>query len=145
MITMNPQWDEYLQTASKLILGRESYQKLLGKISAAIAEEYGLGTLFDFSKAIEDSTGLRISPTTLRNYRWVWDKTHDLGLPEDFPYRAYQAIAGSDDPKKWAKAIQEQGLTPSDVILGIKEEKGITDEKKKKVIKCPKCQNEFEV
>lgn len=138
---MKQDWNEYIEMVSNLVESREKYQKSLGQVSSTIASLYGSTALLDFAKEIEDATGRKISPTTLRNYRWVWEKTSALNLPEDFPYRAYQAIAGSKDPQGWANAVHKMGLSGDEVIHLIREEKGQIDRKKE--IICPECGNKF--
>ena len=130
------EWDERIEQASVIISSRENYQRTLGKLSYDIAAEYGVDKLNDFSNDIKERHGLSVAPSTLRNYRWVWDKTNELDLPEDLSYRTLQYIASSGRAKYWAKRIEKEGLSSPEVMRLIRMDKGL-DEKKKQMTICP--------
>ena len=113
---MNEEWDIYLVKVSELLEARENYQKILGRMAFEISEKYGPSLLADFSNDIKEGYGLSISPSTLRNYKWVWEKTNKLALPEDISYRTLQYIASSGKPEYWATKIKEEGLSSAMVF-----------------------------
>lgn len=126
-----------MQTASQLIESKENYQKKLGELSQSVVESMGREALPDFALQIEDMTGHRVSPTTLRNYAWVWFKTKELGLPDDISFSVCQLIAGTESPNKWAHMILKEGMSGPEVAKMIK------GEKPGKMIVCPLCGGQF--
>ena len=137
------EWDEYLQEAGIVLSSREKYQRVLGRVSSEIAKKYGPVALKDFAVAVKDTFGLSLSYMTLRNYRWVYDKTKELELPADIAYRTLQCITSSGRPEYWAKRINEDGLSSPEVYRMLREEKGLPVRKPQKTI-CPECTHEFE-
>jgi hypothetical protein len=138
-------WETYLVHASDLIENREKYQRILGRLSYDISKEFGPDKLSDFSRDLKEGYGLQISASTLKNYKWVYDKTHELDLPEDLSYRTLQYIASSGKPEFWATKIKNEGLSSAEVYHLIREDKGLD---KKKVVKmeiCPACGHEFQI
>lgn len=130
------QWDKYVSTTAELITTRETYQRQLGQIAATVQQLYGgLVALQKLSEDVKENSGLSLSPSTLRNYGWVYLQTMDLELPDDLSYRTLQYIAGSGDPKKWAERIEKEGLSSKEVYRLIREEKGMTI----KQLECPSC------
>lgn len=125
--------DEYIQQVASLVDNREKYQRKIGQIAYTVTELYGAHSLGDLSKEVEDATGRKISVSTLRNYRWVYERTMDLQLPEDLSYQALQRIAGSTDPKAWAKRVDKEGLSSAEVSRLLRKETP------KKVVICPNC------
>lgn len=75
----------------------------IGQIASTIVETDGLKGLQKFSDEIYEATGTRIAYQTLRNYKWVWEKTYEYNF-SNLNFRTLQKIA-SDNPKKWAKKI----------------------------------------
>lgn len=137
-------WDELIVQASNLIESREKYQRVLGKIAHDIANEYGFDKLNDFSRDLQETYGLSISPSTLKNYKWVHEKVSKLKLPEDLSYRTLQFIASSGRPKYWAKRIRKEGLSSPQVYRLLREEKGL-DKKVRKTVICSQCGYEVEI
>lgn len=133
-------WDEYLVEVTDLIDAREKYQRRLGQVASDIGSE----SLERFAEELLNTSGYKVSPTTLRSYRWVWEKTKDLQLPEDLPYRVYRELAGTEDPKEWADKIIKEGLSGPEAIRLIRISKGL-DKKKTKTIICAQCGNNIEV
>lgn len=117
---------------------REHYQRRLGKLASAIVEEYGTSKLDEFAAEVKEDYGLSLSPSTLRNYYWVYSKTKDLDLPEDLSYRTLQWISASVDPDYWAIRIREEGLSSAEVFKLMRKQKG-----KEETVKCPSCGVEF--
>lgn len=130
-------WDELLLQATSIIENRETYQRSLGQLASKVAEEYGQDRLKDFSREIKENYGLIISTSTLKNYRWVWEKTKELKLPEDLSYRTLQYIASSGNPEYWAERITKEGLTSPQVFKLMREEKGLPS--KKRAYICKAC------
>jgi hypothetical protein len=137
---MNNDWGDLIEEASKLIIGREKYQKTLGKLAAQIVQFHGAEALKGFAEDLSENTGYKVSPISLRNYGWVYLKTVDLHLPADIPFRIYQALAGVVDQAPYVKMIEE-GYSASEVIRKIREDKGYTKNDKK--IICPECGAQF--
>jgi hypothetical protein len=140
---MDDQWDKLIHKASTLIENREKYQRILGELAFKIAEEFGFSKLDDFSRDLREAYGLSISASSLKNYKWVHEKTHSLNFPKDISYRTLQYIASSGRPEYWANKIKNEGLSSPEVYRLIRIEKGLD---KKKVVKmniCPACGFEF--
>lgn len=125
-------WDEYVVKIADLLEKKENYYLVLMEISFEISEKYGNFALFDFAKAIEDNSGIKISPTTLRNYAWTYDKTRNLDLPREVPFGLRQKIAGREDRGPIAKLFS-QGWSVAAVANFIK------GKKKDKFVPCPNC------
>lgn len=128
--------DEYVQIASKLVESREKYQRRLGEIASKVTGAFGPNSLTTLSDAVLDATGRKLSISTLRNYRWVYERTVNLSLPEDLSYQVLQHIAMSDTPNVWAKRIEDEGLTSAQIMRLFRQDKP------KKVILCPSCGKE---
>lgn len=129
-------WQQFVTQIASLVDSRENYQKLLGQTASTIVNTYGNNALEKLASDVKESVGRVISVTTLRNYKWVWEKTSILNLPEDLSYRCLQAIAGSKTPDKYAKLVIE-GYSSNEIIKMIREEKGITP--KTKTFVCKNC------
>jgi hypothetical protein len=136
-------WEEYIRIVADAINVRENYQRSLGKVAHEITDRYGSESLKDFASEVKDTYGVSISASTLRNYRYVWERTSELDLPEDLSYRTLQYIASSENPKKWEKRINEEGLSSPEVYKLIREEKGL--DKKVKKVECPHCHEQIEL
>ena len=139
---MDDGFQEYVQQVATLVTSRETYQRSLGQTASTVVAMYGNDALIHLADQVAENSGVRISVTTLRNYKWVWEKTSSLNLPDDISYRCLQAIAGSKDPDKYAKLVAE-GLSSNEIIRLIHEEKGITP--KTKTYVCPNCGQENKV
>jgi hypothetical protein len=139
MNEIDESWNSYVQQIASLVDNRESYQKTLGQTASTVVELYGNEALLKLAADVEEVAGRKISPTTLRNYKWVWEKTSLLGLPEDLSYRCLQSIAGSKDPVKYANLVA-QGYSSNEIIRLIREDNGL---KESGLITCPVCGNQF--
>lgn len=133
---MDDGFQEYVQQVATLVTSRETYQRALGQTASTVVAMYGNEALVHLADQVAENSGVRISVTTLRNYKWVWEKTSALNLPDDISYRCLQAIAGSKDPDKYAKLISE-GLSSNEIIKMIREEKGLLP--KHKTFICKQC------
>jgi hypothetical protein len=133
---MDENFDQYVQTVATLVTSRESYQRSLGQTASTVVSMYGNEALVRLADEVAETSGVKISTTTLRNYKWVWEKTSILNLPDDLSYRCLQAIAGSKDPEKYAKLVEE-GLSSNEIIKMIREEKGLLP--KHKTFLCKQC------
>jgi len=140
---MNP-WEEKLQEASTLVENREHFQKKMGKLAYEISDLYGKDALAGFASEIQETYGLTISQSTLKNYAWVFEKTSKLELPADLSYRTLQYIASSGDPEMWAKRIKDEGLSSAEVYRLIREMKGLNQKTGKTVI-CNSCGAKIEI
>ena len=141
---MDNEFNGYVQQVADLVEKRENYQRFLGQVSSTVNELYGKEALLKLADEVEETTGRKISYTTLRNYKWVWERTCSLDLPEDLSYRCLQTIAGSDTPEKYADLIREKGYSSAEIIRLIREEKGLPNEKKKTYL-CKECGAENEI
>lgn len=139
----NDKWDQYVTTIGGYVISREKYQKVLGKLASQVAQEFGPAALIELASDIAENYGVRIGASTLRNYRYVWDKISHLQLPEDLSYRSLQAIASSKDPEGWANAVKEMGLSSAEVYRLIQQEKG--KKPKTRTIVCDNCGKELNV
>jgi len=129
--------DGYIKQLAKAIDTRENYQRIVGEIAYTVTDLYGGGALHDLASAVTDATGRSCSVSTLRNYRYVWERINTLDLPEDLSFHTLQLIAGSGDPEGWAKRIKEEGLTSTQVHRLFQEKKP------KKLLVCPSCGHEY--
>lgn len=126
---------EYVAQLSTIIDSRENYQRILGRIALEVSNQYGNVALDVLSEELKETQGNNISPITLRNYRWVEEKTGHLDLPEDISYRTRQAIAGTDDPQRWASKIKDEGISSAEAYYLIRG--------KPKAKVCPHCNEEI--
>ena len=115
------------------ITSRDNYQTTLGQAASAVKEKRGSGALRGLAEDVK-AFGRTVSPKTLRNYAWVWEKTGHFKLPADVTYRAKQEIAGTKNPEKWVRLL-EKGYSSAELVRLIKKSKGLKEKKKK----CPKC------
>lgn len=133
---MDENWNQYVSQIASLVDSRENYQRLLGQTASTIVATYGNDALIKLASDVKESVGRIVSVTTLRNYKWVWEKTSILGLPDDLSYRCLQAIAGSKNPNKYSELVK-QGYSSNEIIKLIREESGKTP--KTKIYTCKAC------
>ncbi len=129
------QWNDIVQESSALVKNKEKYQFRLGELVYIAYQERGPSVFQKMADEIEETEGIKISHRTLRNKKWVYEKTKDLGLPPDITYRVLQVISGTPNPMVWAKLITKHGYSGPEVVHLIREEKGY----KKKVYVCYSC------
>ncbi len=132
-------WDEIVLEMSSLVKNKETYQARLGELAFISYEQRGTAAFEDLAKQIEDTVGIKTSPKTLRNKKWVYEKTKDLKIPPDIAYHVLQKIAGMKNPEKWAKMIHE-GYSGAEIVRLIRIKKGF----KKKTTICGNCGNTVE-
>lgn len=130
------EWDTLVSTVATCVESREFYQKILGKVASSVGSKYGEKRIFQLSSSIEEMTGRKISPDTLRNYRWVWEKVGHLSIPDDVPYTAYKTLASTDHPEEWLQKMLDNGWSAAQLLREIKIAKG---ESPKKPHVCPNC------
>ena len=128
-------WEDIVQESSSLVRNKETYQHRLGELAYLAYAERGTAAYEELAKEIEDTVGVRTSHKTLRNKKWVYEKTKDLKIPPDIPYHVLQKISGTKDPKKWANLIIEEGYSGAEIARLIGIEKGT----KKRTIICSNC------
>lgn len=138
---MSKKWNEYIQLVADLLEKRENYQKTLGQVSSTVTELYGAHALRAFCEDLKE-TGLSISLQSLQHYRWTYDRTFDLNLPQDISYHVMSQIARTKDPQKWANLINDSGWSGPQVAREIKKELGGI---KPKIVTCPSCKTEFDL
>lgn len=133
------EWDSLILKVAELLTTREKYQRILGQIAYEIANDYGSYALEDFANEVKETHGIHISPSTLRNYEFVYRKTASLKLPDDLSYRTLQWIASSGQSELWADRIKKEGLSSAEVYRLIRESKGLG---KRKAYICVHCGKE---
>lgn len=128
-----------IQIGSFVVESNELRQKVLGRITSKMnAQE-----LREFSDNILDSTGYKISPASLQQYRWVWNTVSKFDLPADLAWTALRAIAGTRLPQYWANKTIENGWSSPQLIREIKLAEG--KEPKKRSVLCPDCGAKIEI
>lgn len=132
----NTGWDGYVQRIASLVENRENYQRLLGKTASIVVKDYGNEALIKLADDVKETSGRTISITTLRNYKWVWEKTSPFDLPEDLSFRCLQSLAASKNPEKYVQLIKE-GRSSSEIVRLIREERGLSNKTKKWI--CSSC------
>ena len=128
--------DDYVKIASELVEKREKYQRVLGEVATLVTKNFGSNALKTLSEEVENTTGRRISVSTLRNYRWVYERTSILNLPDDLSYHTLQLIASTDSPEEWAQKIANEGLSSPQVAR-------LLMKKREKTVTCPMCEHIF--
>jgi hypothetical protein len=94
---------------------KENHQRILGEITSKIAELKGFKAIDEFAHDVEDIHGKPVPANTLKHYKWVFENTKDLDLPDDLSYRNLIKIAKSGKGEYWAKRIKEEGLSSKEV------------------------------
>jgi hypothetical protein len=135
-------FDEYVQLVADFCSKRENYQRSLGQTASTVVSMFGNDSLVKLADEVAETSGVKISVTTLRNYKWVWEKTSVLGLPDDLSYRCLQAIAGSKDPNKYAELVK-QGYSSNEIIKLIREESGKPTKTKSYICNACGAQNQI--
>jgi hypothetical protein len=108
---MEHQLDQYATVLAQLLEKKEKYQLRVGEIVYNATQELGPSAIEEISERVKELEGRTFATSTLRNYRWCYDRTHKLNLPDDISYRVRQLIAASDNPLAWAERIIEEGLS----------------------------------
>lgn len=132
-------WEAKVGMAATLIENKEVYQKALGKLAASIPRgttKKGDGKLGEFAMAIENLTGRKTSPNSLRVYRRVYERLVGVieKIPADWPYRAWRVLADSESPLAYLEQAIKEGWSGSELVFEVHEREG-----KHKVRKCPAC------
>lgn len=131
-------WESEIAEVADIQEAKKNHQHKLGEIASRICKEAGADGLREFIETYKEINGTSLPFNTLRNYAWVYDKTHELELPEDLSYRALQYIASSGDPPGWARKVKELVLTSAEVCKMLRKEKGLPE---KKTVICKVCGN----
>jgi len=129
-------WDNYKAIVADHIEKREKYQKTLGQVAATVVETYGSNSLDGFAHEISENYGVKIAPSSLRNYAWVYNKTSELDLPEDITFQVYQLLASMKKKEEYAHKIVHEGLSSTEAVRMLKKAKGV---KKKPKFICKSC------
>lgn len=131
----NLDWNTLTGLASTIIENREMHQKVLGRIAAEAGGQYGDNLVEKLATAIYEQTGYKVSPSTLRGYRWVYERVGGLDIPPDLSFSCWKALAGAEDPEEWVTKATENGWSSSETIRNIRISQGKTP-----VVKlCPHC------
>ena len=131
-------WKDIVQESSALVKNKETYQLRLGELAFRAYQDRGTGAFEQLAQEIEEIEGIKVSPKTLRNKKWVYESVKGLGIPDDIPYHVLQKIAGSGDVSKWVNLIVEEGYSGAEVARLIMEKRGY----KKKSYICESCGKE---
>jgi len=133
--------DEQVQKFYDLIQAEKKFISSLWQMSYEIKSTLGMKGLIDLSEKSKETFGETMSPSTLRQYAWVHQKTKDLGLPEDLSFNIVRAIATIPDPVTLAQRIRDETLNSAEIWKIILKQKP----KKIKVVKCPSCGKEWQL
>ena len=119
-------WNTKVGLASDLIENHELYQKVLGRLAASLPEDKSIK---DFAHDLENMTGRRVAPESLRVYRRVYEKLKSVieRIPLDWSYRAWRALATMENPGEWIDRGVVEGLSSAQVVREIRQERGLDD------------------
>lgn len=126
-------WEDIVSVVSTATENRELYQKVLGKLAAESYRRNGNNSLGRLAKEVESMTGIKVSPASLETYSWVYRKLESImhKIPEDYSYRVWRTLAGTDNPGAILDRAIEDGLSGAE--LG----KQIRGEPERRL--CPHC------
>lgn len=127
-------FDSFVELAGDIVVKNELRQKLLGRLANELETNYGEKILEKLADEILNTTGYKISPSTLRAYRWVYQKVGHLDVPEDFKFHAWQVLSGTENPEEWLKKARDNGWSGGELVFNIRSSKG-----QKNIKTCPKC------
>jgi hypothetical protein len=137
MEEFNP--DTYVGLAAEIVEDKELSQKVLGKMAFNLDQRYGKKALPNLAKGIEDATGLKMSLSSLRAYKWVYGKLSSFldKIPPEFPYTAWRDLAGTPDPAAYLGKALAEGMSGAQLSRAIRQERQPT--KPPKTVQCPRC------
>src|SRR3990167_6220945 len=131
--------DDFIQAASIVADQKVYYPLLLGKLAFHLETTYGGKALEHFATSISEMTGRKVNPKSLNKYRWIYARTKDLPIPEDFSFRAIRMVAEDKDPTKAIKQALDKGWSSEETIFHLSQ----LVPKKEKIIICPSCKKPF--
>jgi hypothetical protein len=143
---LDPQFDmtefnteTYVGLAAEIVEDKELSQKVLGKMAYNLDQKYGKSALPDLAKGIEDATGLKMSLSSLRAYKWVYGKLSQVmdKIPPEFPYTAWRDLAGTEDPVGYLGRALAEGMSGAQLSRQIRLER--QPAKPPRTVQCPKC------
>jgi hypothetical protein len=108
-------------------------QRVLGKLAIQLGQLPTRTSLKDFSKDIG------VSYATLRVYKHIEEVFAGEYIPQDISFTSLLIISRQDDPKKTLREVLDHGLSNPEII------KSLGSYKHKKLLVCPKCNEEFSV
>lgn len=132
----NFDWNTLVEFGTYVIESKELHQKVLGRMCA----EMNQSQIEDMAKAITDGTGYKVTPSSLRQYRWVWSKIGKLDMPADLPWTAWRELAGTDNPEYWIERVVKDGLNASELKREIRITRG---QPLINLTECPNCGFKF--
>lgn len=121
--------------AAHIMNTKETNQKVLGRLAAGLEGKYGDKVIEKLANSIKENTGFKISPSTLRGYRWVYQRVGYLNVPADFPFHTWKTLASTPNPQEWIDKALAQGWSGSQLVREIKVASGKTAPPKQ----CPQC------
>lgn len=130
------EWQELVTSVADILDNKENHQRILGAITSKVSEYKGYKAIDEFAKDVEQVHGKPVPASTLKHYKWVYENTKDLNLPEDLSYRNLIKIAKSGKGEYWAKRIKEEGLSSNELARLFILEDG---DKPKKTYICKAC------
>lgn len=138
-------WDTKIQLASIVFDSKELNQKVIARLVASLEAKPGRyeRELIRFAEDLTAIRGKKTSATSLRTYRWIWNKISHLPVPEDFSWTTWRRLAETKNPEKWLNDALKNGWSGSELNRHILQEKMKT--KKVKTMNCPFCQKEIAI
>lgn len=132
-------YDTCVGLASEAVESRELYQKVLGKMTHTLTLKHGEKAVSNFAQGIENATGYKVKPSSLRVYRWVYQKLEPMldKIPADFSYLCWRDLAGTDDPEGWLGRAISEGMSGSQLGREIRIARG--SQREAKIVVCEKC------
>lgn len=135
------EFEDLVGLGSEIVEHRELYQKVIGKFASALPRTNA--DLQEFADALENQTGIHISTSTLRHYRWIYEKLGHLDIPEDFDYSTWNALAPLFDPESWVRKAKENGWDKKTLKAEIR--KFLNKPPVFRIVQCPHCGKEHQV
>jgi hypothetical protein len=111
-----------LAQAAAVLSVVENYQWELGRIANDVMNFGGYKELRDFSKKIEEETGVKRSASSLRIYAYVWRESNRLGLPKKYMFSNCREIIFTGNAEKYAEMVKA-GKTKHEVKKEISKDK----------------------
>ena len=123
--------------ATDLMEGKEVYQKAAGRLAYRLVPpgKNVKAKVKDLCLRMEQSTGRKISFSSLFTYRWVYETIlpYENKVPPEWSYTSLRRLSGMDDIEGWIDQGIEGGWSSAKLNLEMSKHKG----KDKKI--CPTC------
>lgn len=134
-------FDNFVGIGIQIIEEREIYQKLIGKLAYSLTVVKGNHALPKFAQALEEATGRKMSPETLRHYRWIYSKVGHLNIPEDISFSVWSSLASTENPEEWLKKTIDNGWSGAELKREIRISQG--KDPVHRIHHCPYCNKDF--